>query len=133
VAGNVEHRKRDAELGNAHFVALGYGMGERRDGLVSRTVDGDRIFFQQLRDTADVIGMVMGGKNRHQLELLAREILEHRPRLARIDHGGAARVGPALAQRPDIVVLECTDRDDFRHNLSEHEPAILPAERGAEV
>ena len=95
VAGNVEHRKSDAEPGNAHLVALGHGVGERRDRLVARAVDGDRIFFQQLRDPANVVGMVVGGKDRHELELLAREILEHRPAPRRVDHGGIAPFGPA--------------------------------------
>ena len=124
VPGNVEHRELDAERREAHLVAAADRMRESGDRLVARPIDGNAVALQQLGDAADVVGVVVGGEDRGELELLAREIVEHRLRLAGIDHRGMARV----AQRPDIVVLERFDWNDL-----EHGPAVLCAERRAEV
>ena len=59
-------------------------------GSLLRPEDRHAVAAQQLGDAADVIGMVMGGEDRGELQLLAREIVEHRPRLAGIDHRGVA-------------------------------------------
>ena len=56
-----------------------------------------------------MVGMVVRGENRRELEPLTREIVEHRPRLAGIDHRGVRRI----AQRPDVVVLEGAQRNNF--------------------
>jgi hypothetical protein len=53
--------------------------------------------------------MMVGGEDRDQLELFAREILDHRARVARIDHRRAL----VVAQRPDIVVFECFYGNDL--------------------
>ena len=87
-------------------------------------VDGYAAAAKQLGDAADMVGMVVRGEDRRELKLLSREEFQHWARLARIDDGGVL----GAAQRPDVVVLECVDRDDF-----EHGPAVLRAERGAEV
>jgi hypothetical protein len=71
----------------------------------------------------------MRGENGGELELLARGIVEHRPRLAGIDDGGVR----FIAQRPDIVVLERGNRNDTERNSLEHVPVFLRAKRGAEV
>jgi hypothetical protein len=120
---DVEHREGDAELRDRHRIALGDRMGERRDGFVLWSIHRHAIFFQKLRDAADVVGMVMRGEDRGELELLALQIVEHRPRLAGIHHRGVRRV----AQRPDVVVLERSDRNHIEH------ASTLRTERGAEV
>jgi len=59
MSGMSSTEEGDAELRNAHRVALGYGPGERRDRLVFRPVDRNAEFLQQLGDSADVVGVVM--------------------------------------------------------------------------
>src|ERR1043165_2998022 len=78
---------------------------------------------------AAVGGVVMGRGDRGELEILSREVVEHRRRVAGIDHHGVG----AAAQRPDIIVLERLDRNDLERIASWHEPAVLRAKRGAEV
>ena len=103
--GDVEHREREAELGNAHRVAFADRMRERGDGLALRPVDRHAAAaagaLEDLRDAAHVVGMVVRGEDGGELQPLALEVLEHRVRLAGIHDGCVAR----LAQRPDVVVL----------------------------
>ncbi len=82
---------------------------------------------EQLGDAADVVRVMMGGKDRSERELFAREVIEHRAGLAWIHDG---RMG-GVTQRPDVVVLEGFDWNDLER--SEHGPAILRAKRGAKV
>src|SRR5881296_3468047 len=84
-------------------------MGERGDRLAARSVHRNRVSFQNLRDTSDMILVMMGGEDRDQLQLFGREIVQDRQGLARVDYGRAARV----AQRPDVVVLESPQGDDL--------------------
>jgi hypothetical protein len=112
-----------AELRDADAVALGNGLGEGRDRLVARPEHRHALALDQLGDAAGVVGMVVRGEDRAQTKLLAREIIEHRPRVARVDDRGVARI----TQRPNIVVLERIDRHDL------HDAAILRAKRGAKV
>ena len=68
--------------GNAHLVALGHRRGKRRDRLVLRPVTGTRelLAAAQCR-RRDRDGDASRGSRRGQV--LAREVIEHRPRLAR--------------------------------------------------
>ena len=54
--------------------------------------------------------VVMRGEDRDQPQPLGCDIVQHRLRLARVDHGGDFGV----AQRPDIVVLEGAQGDDLK-------------------
>jgi len=56
-----------------------------------------------------VIVVVVGREDRDELDLLRRQIVEHRLRLARVDHGDMATV----AQGPHVVVLEGAQGDDL--------------------
>src|SRR5258708_11095129 len=95
-------------------------MGKRRDRLAARPVYRNRVSFPKLRDASDMIIMMMGGKDRDQLQLLGHEIVEHRPGLTGVDYRRAARV----AQGPDVVVPESAQGEDF-----EFAPRHIPARR----
>ena len=122
VAGDVEHREAHAEFWNADAVALRNRLGEHGNRLVARPEHRHAVFLHQLGDAADVIGVMVGGKDRGELEVFARQIVEHGPRLAGIDHRGVGRV----AQRPDIIVFKRLDGHDIH-------ASILRAKRGAKV
>src|SRR5204862_3456099 len=110
-----------AKLRDADAIAFTEGLRERRDRLVLRPVHRYASVLQQLGDAADVVRVMMRGENRGELEALAREIVEHRPRLAGIDDRGMR----VVAQRPDIVVFERSNWINARHDLLD--AAILRA------
>jgi hypothetical protein len=123
MTGDVGHGKIHAEFRNGDAITFGDGLGERRDRLVLRPVDRHVEAAAQLGNAADVVGMVVGCEDCGERELLTLQIVEHRPRLARIDYRGVAGV----AQRPDVVVLERGDRNDRQRNCLKHEPVFLRA------
>jgi hypothetical protein len=129
VSRDAEHGKARAELGEGHGVALGDRPREGGDRLAPRPVHRDREMLQQARDAPDVVGMVMRGEHRRERELLSREIIQHRLRVAGVDDRGVRRV----AQRPDVVVLERPDRSDLITDFGEHRAAVLRAIRIAKV
>src|SRR5437660_1244286 len=124
VAGDVEHREAHPKLGDADAIAFTERLRERRNRLVARAVYRNAVVLHELRDAADVVRMMVRGEDRRELELLAPEIVEHRPRLAGVDDRGMRLV----AQRPDVVVFERFDGHDFHVDAT-----TLRAERGAEV
>jgi hypothetical protein len=60
--------------------------------------------------------MVMRGKNRNEIELLRGKVIEHRLRFAGIDDGGEA----VVAHGPDVIVLECAQRNDLKGPIVRH-------------
>ncbi len=107
--GDIEHRKFGAQLRDAYMIAFGHRIRERRDRLVLRTVHGARVTAKDFGDASHMVWMMMRGKDGRQLQPFGGKIVEHRLRLARIDDRGMGRI----AQRPDIVVLERLQRNDF--------------------
>jgi hypothetical protein len=100
---NIQHREREAELGNAQTPSP---TGSERGVLAARPVTGRAAVRpppgRALGNAADVVRMMVRGEDGGELQALAREVLEHRPRFARIHHRGVARV----AKGPDVVVLQ---------------------------
>src|SRR5439155_24137350 len=113
VPGNVEHLERHAQLLDGDSVSSADRMRKRRDRLAARPVYRNRVSFPKLRDTSDMVLMMMGGEDRDQLQLFGREIVEHRLGLTGVDYRRAARV----AQGPDVVVPESAQGDDFQFAL----------------
>jgi len=69
---------------------------------------------------ADVVGVVMGGKDRDELQVFLGEIVEHRLRVAGIDD----RDSGAASQRPDVVVPEGGNGVDLNAILLGHTAII---------
>src|SRR3981081_3876513 len=109
VPGDVEHFEGKAQFRTRALGAAANRMGERGDRFAARSVHRNRVSLQNIRDASDMILVMVGGKDRDQLQLFGREIVQHRLSLARVDYRRTARV----AQRPDIVVLERPQGDDY--------------------
>jgi len=107
--GNVEHREFGAQLGDLYMIAFGHRIRERRNRLVLRTVHGARVTSKDFGDAAHMVRVMVRGKDGRQLQVFGGKVIEDRLRFARIDDGSVGRI----AQRPDIVVLERLQRNDF--------------------
>ena len=86
VAGNVEHGKCQAKRVYRHLIALGQRMGEARDVLVARAIHGYVAVRSQVRHSTHMVGMVMGGQDGDQLQLVLAKKSLHGRGVARI-HG----------------------------------------------
>jgi len=93
-------------------------MRKRGDRLAAGSIHRNRVSFQNFRDASDMILVVMCGKDRDQLKLFSREIIQDRLGLARVDYRRAAGV----AQGPDVVVLECAQGDDLKFSTGHIRP-----------
>ncbi len=122
MAGHGQHVEVQRQGLDPDAIAVPDAVVGHGDAFVHRGVAGQPEAFPQRLGAAHVVGVVMGGEDRGELQLLAREIVEHRPRLAWIDDRGMC----CIAHRPDIVVLERADRY-YLHASS------LRSERRAEV
>ncbi len=105
----------DLEIGFAgaemHRLAALQRPGDTGDRLRRRTENLGPMVCQQAGNATLMIGMVMGHENARQRQPLAAEQFEHRAGVAGINHGG----GCALAQQPDVVILEGWNTDDVEH------------------
>ena len=97
-----------------------HGVGERGNRLAARTVHWDAAAGEQIGDPADVIGVMMGGEDGAQFQPLALQVIQHGLRIAGIDHCGVMTV----AQGPDVIVLECAQRNDFEIAGIGHRPSF---------
>ncbi len=118
VPGNVEHLERHAQLFDGDPVSAADRMRKRGDRLAAGSIHRNRVSFQNFRDASDMILVVMCGKDRDQLKLFSREIIQDRLGLARVDYRRAAGV----AQGPDVVVLECAQGDDLKFSMAHIRP-----------
>ena len=81
-------------------------LARARDPLPRRTVDRDRMAAQEVLHAAHVVAVVVGAEDGRGRQALAREEIQHRSGIARVDN----RYLPGrAADQPDIVVLEGRD------------------------
>ena len=109
VPGNFQRRHVDVEVRQHEALAVGETHGDLGDAFVVRTEDRDCGPRQQRGVAADMVGMVMGVEYGHQFQFFALQVVEHRLRVARINHGGVTGV----ADDPDVIVGKCAQRHDF--------------------
>ena len=83
------------------------------DRLRRRAEHLARAMRKQARDTALMIGMVMRDQDGGQRQAFALKHVEHRARIAGVDN----HCGCAIAQQPDIVILEGWDSDYVKHGF----------------
>ena len=88
VSGYVECGEAQSQLSNLDLIAFAERVGERGDGLTARAIDGNGTMREQIGDAADMVGGVVRGEDRAQLQVLALQILEHGRCIARIDDSG---------------------------------------------
>ena len=112
VAGNVEHPKGEPETRERHLGALGERNRATGDVLARGPEHRHVGMTQQRLDAADVVEVVVGHEDRVEGEAAARERLEHRGGVARIDDGDAVVVRPLAVHQPDVVVGKCGDPGD---------------------
>ena len=111
--GNGDYFELCAERFEPDRLAPAQGLSEGCDRLRHRTKDLSRIVFQQTRHTALMIGMMVRDQDGRQRQPLALKKFKNGSRVARIDHNR----GSALAQQPDVVILERWNPDDVKHGL----------------
>src|ERR1700681_1139538 len=80
---------------------------------------------QQRGDTADVVGVVVGGEYGAQFQPLLLQVVEHWPRIAWIDDCGVT----VVPQRPDVIVFERAQRNDFEIIDIGHKPIFVEAQQ----
>src|SRR5690349_20743078 len=100
---NVQDGEQRGELRNVDAVALSDWVRERGDRLALGAVHRHASVGDQLGDAAGMVGVMVGGEDRDQLELLFLQVASDRPGLAGVDDGRM----PVVAQGPDVVVAEC--------------------------
>ena len=112
--GPVDHSELEAQRFDARGRTAGHALDGDRHALARRTERARSGRRDKLRDTADVIGMVMRRKDGLEAKALGRECRHHRRGVAGIDDGDGARILRA-ADQPDVVVLEGGDGPHVEH------------------
>src|SRR5688572_22387735 len=119
MGGYLQHLKLDAEMRNSAPLAFLEPLRHLGDALVMGPEHRHFPAREQPAVPTDVVGVMVGVEDRHQLELFPLEVVEHRPRVARVDHRGALRV----AYRPDVIVRERPERNDLVvHSIPQVQP-----------
>src|SRR5690606_26728648 len=135
VAGHVEHRKVQVELGQGDAVAFGQAHVAVRQAFPRRAVHCGRRVPRKFEHTADMVAVMMGEYNGAQLQPAPRQQLEHRAGFARVHHGNRAIahngpyivVGKGWQRRYSTVAAR--GRHGLHHfrnvDLSEETPPIV--------
>lgn len=109
MAGHGEHLERQPERRKRDRPAAGKGVGEPFDARIRGAENAGITMFRKLRDTADVIRVVMREEDRRQGEVLGFELAEDDRSVARVDDRGEV----SCTHQPDIVILKSGQRKNF--------------------
>ena len=86
VAGHLEHVESEPEPGKVYPLPLADAARLPGNAGVVRAVDFRPTRGDQLRDSAGVVGMVMGEQYVREAQIFALEYAQYRPGVARVDH-----------------------------------------------
>ena len=108
VARGGHDLKAQARLGDLDDIAMTHGLAHALGRTVGRPDDTRRRPVRhQFGDAVDVVVMMVGDKDGSQRPAAGLQAVQHRLRLARVDH----HEGGAGADAPDVVVLQRRNRN----------------------
>lgn len=115
MARHIEYLEADAESSQFDHVAFLHGARLSGDRLARRADDGNGVLFEYALDTADMVPVMVGSKDRFRDEALGADDLEDRRGVARIDESDAPIVG--IDDQPDVVIREGRDWFYLEHGI----------------
>jgi SAM-dependent methyltransferase len=113
MAGDGQNPEFDIQRIKANRFTPAQRLREACDRLRRRAEHLARVLRKQTRDTALMIGMVVRDQDGGQRQAFALKHLEHRACITGVDNH---RCG-AIAQQPNIVILEGRDSDYVKHRF----------------
>ena len=102
VRGNVENAHPHSDTGHVDLIVLHQVAGHAGYRFPLGSEYRYVILRQQIRDSADVVCVMVGGEDGFELQALGLEVFEDGAGFTRIDDHRAA----IASQAPDVVVLE---------------------------